>query len=212
MPMKQIFIADDHGLIREGFKRLIEAEVGLEVIGESDNGLDALSFLREHDCDLLVLDISMPGKNGLELLKELKVLRPGLKVLILTMHPEDRFALRALRAGADGYLTKVSAPKELIKAIEKVLNGGKYITESLAEQLATHLDLSARKAGHELLSDREFEVFILLAEGKGVAEIADQIHLSQSTINTYRARILEKMGLRSNADIIHYALRNNLLD
>lgn len=210
--MKQIFIADDHGLIREGFKRLIEAEVGLEVIGESDNGLDALSFLREHDCDLLVLDISMPGKNGLELLKELKVLRPGLKVLILTMHPEDRFALRALRAGADGYLTKVSAPKELIKAIEKVLNGGKYITESLAEQLATHLDLSARKAGHELLSDREFEVFILLAEGKGVAEIADQIHLSQSTINTYRARILEKMGLRSNADIIHYALRNNLLD
>ncbi len=210
--MIKILIADDHALIREGFKRLIAAEIGFRVIGEAENGLEALEFLRNHDCDLVVLDISMPGKNGLELLKEIRALRPNVKTLVLSMHPEDRFAIRALKAGAAGYLTKVSAPKELITAIHKIVDGGKYISESLAEKLAFNLDANAKKAEHERLSDREYEVFRLIAEGKAISEIAKTLNLSLSTVNTYRSRILQKMNMQSNAEIIHYALRNNLLD
>lgn len=210
--MIKILIADDHTLIREGFKKLIAAAIGFRVVGEAENGFEALEFLRNNECDLLVLDISMPGKNGLELLKEIRTVRPDVKTLVLSMHPEDRFAIRALKAGAAGYLTKVSAPTELIRAIHKIVDGGKYVSASLAEKLAFNLDAGAKIADHEQLSDREYEVFRLIAEGKTVSEIAAALNLSQSTVNTYRSRILQKMNLRSNADIIHYALRNNLLD
>ncbi|NIW80760.1 MAG: response regulator [Calditrichae bacterium] len=210
--MIRIFVADDHALIREGFKKLIDNEMGMKVIGEAEDGYQVINFIQTNDCDVLVLDISMPGKNGLELLKELKILNPKLKVLILTIHPEERFAIRALKAGASGYLTKVSAPKELVKAIQKVYNGGKYVSPSLAEKLASNLDMDRERIGHEALSDREFEVLRLIASGKPLADIADELSLSQSTVNTYRSRILQKMNLRSNADIIHYAIRHNLLD
>ncbi len=210
--MIKILIADDHVLIREGFKRLIDSEIGMSVIGEATNGFEALDFVRNNDCDIAVLDISMPGKNGLELIKELKKFKPGLKTLILTMHPEDRFAIRALKAGASGYLTKLSAPKALISAIHKIAGGGRYVSESLVEKLVQNIDQSSRDAEHEALSDREFEVFCLIAAGKSIAEIAGELNLSQSTVNTYRTRIMDKMNLRTNAEIIHYALRNNILD
>ncbi len=210
--MIRILIADDHMLIREGFKRLIDSEIGLTLVGEVGNGLDALRFIRENELDLAVIDITMPGKNGLELIKEIRAVRPEVKILILTMHPEDRFAVRAMRAGADGYLTKLSAPTDFFKAIQKVMQGGKYVSEAVAEELAFELDPDRKKSGHEALSDREYEVFRLIGEGKNLTEIAKELSLSHSTINTYRSRILEKMNLRNNADIIHYVVRNNLLD
>ena len=210
--MIKILIADDHALIREGFKRLIDSEIGMSVVGEATDGFEVLEFVRNNDCDIAVLDISMPGKNGLELIKELKKFKPGLKTLMLTMHPEDRFAIRALKAGAYGYLTKLSAPKALISAIHKIAGGGRYVSESLAEKLVQSIDQSSRGAEHEALSDREFEVFCLIAAGKSIAKIAGELNLSQSTVNTYRTRIMDKMNLRTNAEIIHYALRNNILD
>jgi DNA-binding NarL/FixJ family response regulator len=210
--MAKIFIADDHQLIREGFKRIIDNTMGLTVVGEAENGHAVIEFINHNQCDVLVLDISMPGKTGLELLKEIRSLKPQIRILILTMHPEDRFAIRALKAGADGYLTKVSASEELVKAIQKILSGGKYVSSSLAERLAYSLNMKKSGQDHESLSDREYEVFRLIAAGKSILEIADTISISQSTVNTYRARILQKMNMRSNADIIHYAMRNNLLD
>ncbi len=210
--MIRILIADDHALIREGFKKLIDSEMGMSVVGEATNGFEVLDFVRNNDCDIAVLDISMPGKNGLELIKELKTFKPGLKTLILTMHPEDRFALRALKAGASGYLTKISAPKALVSALHKIAGGGRYVSESLAEKLVQNIDQSSRDAEHEALSDREFEVFCMIAAGKSIAKISDEMNLSQSTVNTYRTRIMRKMNLRTNAEIIHYALRNNILD
>lgn len=210
--MIKIVIADDHALIREGFKKLIDNEMGMQVVGEAEDGLHVAELVNGTDCDVIILDISMPGKNGLELIKDLKLIKPKLKILILTMHPEDRFAIRSLKAGADGYLTKVSAPKELINAIQKVIQGGKYISDTLAEKLAFNIDISTDKPPHELLSDREFEVFVMLANGKSTAGIAEELCISNSTVNTYRTRILDKMHLKTTADIIHYALRNNLLD
>lgn len=210
--MIKILIVDDHALIREGFKRIIDNEVGMKVIGEAGNGAEALSFLRKNACDLVVLDINMPGKNGLELLKEINNHKPAPRTLILTIHPEDRFAIRALKSGAAGYLTKMSAPTDLVKAIRKIVDGGKYITATLAEKLAFNLDDSSQKAGHEQLSDREFEVFCLLGSGKGVSEIAEFLNITKSTVNTYRWRILQKMNMQSNVDIIQYVIKNDLLD
>lgn len=210
--MTKIFIADDHVLIREGFKRLIERELGIRIIGEAGSAAETLEAIQRSDCDVLVLDISLPDKSGLELIKELKAIAPQLKILILTMHPEDCFAIRALKAGAAGYLTKVSAPTELVKAIHKIAAGGRYVSESLAEKLAFELGSTAEKGAHEALSDREFEVFRRIAGGSPVSEIARALHLSTSTVNTYRQRILEKLQLKSNAEIIYYAMRHNLLE
>ncbi len=210
--MVKIFIADDHALIREGFKKLIEREIGMKVIGEAEDSFQVLEQLRGCTCDVLVLDLSMPGKNGLDLLKDLRELKPDLKVLILTMHPEDRYAIRCLKAGAAGYLTKGSAPKELITAIRRVMEGRKYISETLAERLAQELDINYTGMVHEKLSDREYEVFSRLAEGRSTSEIAKQLNITASTVNTYRMRIFEKMGLSSVAELVQYAIRNNLMD
>ncbi|RMF58108.1 MAG: DNA-binding response regulator [Calditrichaeota bacterium] len=210
--MIKILIADDHSLIREGFKKLIEREVGLQVVGEAENAFDVTEFLRHNQCDVIVLDINMPQKSGLELLKELKDYYPDIKVLILSMSPEDKFAIRAFRSGADGYITKDSAPEELIHAIRKIAQGGKFVTQSLAEKLAFEMGSGGEKKPHETLSDREFQVFLLIGAGKSMKEIADTLSLSMSTVNTYRRRILEKLHLHSNAEIIHYAVKNKLVE
>lgn len=211
--MIKILIADDHALIREGIKKMLEKEVDMSIAGEVEDSFAVLDFVRNNPCDVVILDISMPGKNGLELLKEIKIFKPDMKVLILTMHPEDRFAIRTLKAGASGYLTKMSAPVELTKAIRKVYTGGKYISPTLAEKLAFTLDSTAdEQAAHEALSDREYEVFCLIAAGKTTAETANALSISQSTVNTYRLRIFEKMDFHNNAEIIQYALRHNILE
>lgn len=211
--MIKILIADDHALIREGIKKMLEKEVDMSIVGEVEDSFAVLDFVRQQPCDVVILDISMPGKNGLELLKEIKIFKPEMKVLILTMHPEDRFAIRTLKAGASGYLTKMSAPVELTKAIRKVYTGGKYISPTLAEKLAFTLDSTAdEQAAHEALSDREYEVFCLIAAGKTTAETANALSISQSTVNTYRLRIFEKMDFHNNAEIIQYALRHNILE
>lgn len=211
--MIKILVADDHALIREGIKKMLEKEVDMSIAGEVEDSFAVLDFVRNNPCDVVILDISMPGKNGLELLKEIKIFKPEMKVLILTMHPEDRFAIRTLKAGASGYLTKMSAPVELTKAIRKVYTGGKYISHTLAEKLAFTLDSTAdEQAAHEALSDREYEVFCLIAAGKTTAETANALSISQSTVNTYRLRIFEKMDFHNNAEIIQYALRHNILE
>ena len=171
-----------------------------------------MEFVLKNNLDVLVLDINLPDKSGLDLLKELKEFKPELRVLILSMHPEDRFAMRVLRAGAYGYVTKESAGEELVKAIRKVYDGGKYVSAALAEKLVFEIQSGSDKPLHEMLSDREFQVFQMIAEGKTLAEIADGLSLAVTTISTYRARILEKLNLHSNAELIHYAIINKLLD
>jgi len=210
--MIRVLIADDHSLIREGFKKIISREVDLKVVGEAQNSNEVLQFLSRNECDVIVLDISMPEKSGLDLLSELGEYYGRIAVLILSMHPEERFAIRALKAGASGYITKERAPEELVQAIRKIYKGGKYITSTLAEKLAMNIGRDAEKLPHERLSNREFQVFLSLAMGKPVAEIAKELFLSQSTINTYRARIFDKMNMNNHSELIHYAIRNKLID
>ncbi|MCE1188391.1 MAG: response regulator transcription factor [Ignavibacteria bacterium] len=208
--MLRVFIADDHLLIREGLKKILKSEPGIELAGESGNPLEIVPLVLQEDPDILILDLNFPGKNGLEILKELKSERPAIKVLILSMNPEDRFAKKTLQAGASGYISKESAAEELVKAIRKVAGGGKYISETLAEFLAQDLN-TPPKNSIESLSDREMEVLIGMAKGKSQVEIADELFLSPNTINTYRSRLLEKLGLRTNADLIYFAIQNNLV-
>jgi len=209
--MTRILIADDHAILRKGLRRILtEMEGGFD-IDEASNGHEVIKMVREKDYDLVLLDISMPGLSGLDALKEIKVLNPRLPVLILTMHPEEQYALRALKAGASGCLTKESVPDELMMAIRKVLRGGKYLSNSLAERLAFAFDEGADRPPHELLSDREYQVFCLIAAGKGLTEIAEEMSLSVKTVSTYRSRILEKMKMKSNAELIHYAIKNKLV-
>jgi len=182
------------------------------VFGEANNAQEAFSRIAKEKWDVAVLDITMPGRSGLEALKEMKRLRPKLPVLILSMHPEDQFAVRMLKAGASGYLTKESAGDELVGAIEKVVHGGRYISSQLAEHMASYLNVDVQKAPHERLSDREFLVMRLIASGKNVSQIAQELFLSVKTISTYRARILEKMHMKNNAELTHYALQKKLVD
>jgi DNA-binding NarL/FixJ family response regulator len=210
--MIRIFITDDHSLIREGLKKIINDEKDISIIGEAGNAKDTMSFVLSKNIDILILDLNLPDKNGLDLLKELKSLKPELKILILSMHPEDRFAMRVLRAGAAGYITKESVGEELVRAIRKVYNGGKYVSESLAEMLAFEIQGGGDKPIHEVLSDREFQVLQMIASGKTLAEISEALSLAVTTISTYRARVLEKLNLHSNAELIHYAITNKLLD
>ena len=210
--MIKVFIADDHSLIREGFKKLLKDEMDIEVVGEAGNAKDTMEFVLKNNVDVLSLDINLPDKSGLDLLKELREFKPELRVLILSMHPEDRFAMRVLKAGAFGYVTKESAGEELVKAIRKVHNGGKYVSATLAEKLVFEIQSGSDKPVHEILSDREFQVFQMIASGKTLAEIADSLSLAVTTVSTYRARILEKLNLHSNAELIHYAITNKLLD
>jgi DNA-binding NarL/FixJ family response regulator len=210
--MIRIFITDDHSLIREGFKKILNEEKDISIIGEAANSRDTMSFVLNNKLDILILDLNLPDKSGLDLLKELKAIKPEIKILILSMHPEDRFAMRVLKSGASGYVTKESAGGELVKAIRKVYNGGKYVSESLAEILAFEVQGNLDKPIHELLSDREFQVLQMIASGKTLAEISGTLSLAVTTVSTYRARILEKLNLHSNAELIHYAITKKLLD
>ena len=209
--MIRILVIDDHTIVREGLKQILGEEKDMNVVEEASNGQEALQKIGKSEYDCVLLDISMPGRSGLEVLKDIKALRPKLPVLILSMHSEELYAIRALRAGASGYLTKASASEELIGAIRKVAAGRKYVSTSLAEKLAVELDADASKPPHETLSDREYQVMIMLASGKTVKEIADEVCLSVKTISTYRTRIMEKMNLKKNAELTLYAIQHHLI-
>lgn len=209
--MKKILIADDHAIIREGLKQIIARTVDMEVAGEAANGQEALRKVRENDYDLVILDISMPGRSGLDVLAEIKTLKPKLPVLILSMYPEEQYAMRALRSGASGYVTKGSPPQELIEALEKVSMGRKYVSPSFAEVLADSLDHPEPKEPHLKLSNREYQVLCMIASGKPVSIIAEELSLSVKTVSTYRTLILRKMNMKNNAEITRYAIQNNLV-
>lgn len=210
--MIKIFLADDHILIREGLKRIINIEPDIRVTGESDDPVEILRATREKEYDILVLDITLPKKSGLEILKEVRAIDPSARVLILSMHPEDRFAIRSLKAGAYGYLTKESAGDDIILAIKKIASGRRYLSESLAETLAGGLDIDKKKLPNEVLSDREFEILRFIAQGKSLTDIGNELSISVSTVGTYRGRILEKLKLTNNAELILYVLENHLID
>ena len=210
--MIKVMIVDDHLIVREGLKQIITEASDITVVDEASNGTEAIEKVRQVACDVLLLDISMPGRSGLEILKDLNNEAPTLSVLILTMHPEEQYAVRVLKAGASGYLTKESAPDELIEAIRKVSSGGKYISSTLAEKLAYDLAIDTGRPPHETLSDREFEVMCMIASGKTVTEIADEMTLSVKTISTYRSRILDKMRMKTNAELTYYSIKNQLVD
>lgn len=210
--MIKILIADDHAIVREGLKQILAETFDMVVGGEATNGQEVLEHVRREDWDLVLLDLAMPGKDGLETLKELKFEKPKLPVLVLSIYPEEQYAVRLLKAGAAGYLTKESAPEELIAAIRKVSQKGKYVSASLAEKLAFYLEAGAEKPLHEMLSDREYKVMLMIASGKTVTEIADEMFLSIKTVSTYRVRALIKMGMKNNAAFTYYALKHGLVE
>ncbi len=210
--MIRVLIADDHPIVREGLKQILSETTDIIVVDEATNGHEVLKYAWSNTYDVVLLDISMPGRDGLEVLRELKHQKPKLPVLILSMYPEEHYAIRVLRGGASGYLTKSSAPDELISAIRKVSTGRKYISSSLAERLTYELDRDADHPVHEALSDREYQVMHMIASGKTIKEIADELFLSVKTVSTYRSRILEKMNMKNNAEIVLYAVQNKLVD
>jgi two-component system invasion response regulator UvrY len=210
--MIKILIADDHPVFRFGLKQIIQEAPDLVVVAEAINGREALVMAKQGDYDVVVLDITMPVRNGVDVLFELKHERPALPVLMLSMHPEEQYAMRALRAGASGYLTKESVPEELVAAIRKVAGGGKYVSASLAEHLASMVQSDVGAPPHETLSRREYQVMCMIASGKTVSETAQELSLSAKTISTYRTRILEKMQMKNNAELIRYATKNQLVE
>ncbi|SRR6266446_201359 len=211
--MKRALIVDDHAVVRNGLKKILEEQPGEIEFGEASTAHEAIELVREQAWDIVILDISLGGgRNGLEALKVLKQIRPRLRVLILTMHSEEQYARRSFRSGAAGYITKDSPRAELVLAVNKVIAGGKYVSPSLAEKLVTYIERDTDQPPHETLSDREFQVMRLIASGKTVSEIAELLSLSDKTISTYRARILEKMGMKTSAELTHYAIRNELVD
>ena len=207
----RVLIADDHAIVREGLKQIIGDSALITVAGEAENAQQAIQKVREGGFDVLLLDISMPDRNGIDVLKQVKKELPSLPVLMLTMHREDQYAIRAMKAGASGYLTKQSAPSELVNALQLVATGRKYITPSLAEEMANQIGDDPGKPLHETLSDREYQTLIMIASGKTVTEIAAELALSVKTISMYRARLLQKMRLRHNAELTHYAMRHKLV-
>lgn len=209
--MIRLFIADDHPVVRAGLRGIVEGEPDFEVVGEACDGDGVLAHIGRTPTEVLLLDVSMPGPGFLEVLRRLRQDHPRVAVLVLSVHPEDQYAVRALRAGAAGYLTKDHSPEELVAAIRKVNRGGKYVSPSLAEKLAVGLEIGANDLLHELLSDREYDVLCLLGSGRTVKEIASRLALSSKTVSTYRARLLEKMQLATNADLVRYAAQHGLI-
>jgi len=207
----KVLIADDHAIVRAGLKQVLNEGLDRVMVGEATDGYEALNKIREQDWDVMLLDITMPGKSGLEVLKQIKRERPKLAVLVLSIYDEDKYALRALKTGAAGYLTKGCIPEQLVAAVRKVADGGKYITPQLAEKLAFALDLNVEGAPHDVLSNRELQIFELLASGKKMSEIARELSLSTKTISAHRANILKKMNMKSNAELMFYALENKLV-
>jgi len=210
--MIRILITDDHALIRLGLKQLLLAGFGNTVIGEAQNAKEAMDLVSQKEWDVVVLDITMPGRSGVDVLRDIKLMKPKLPVLILSACSEDQFALRVMRTGAAGFVRKESAPGELVEAIKKVVAGGRYITASLAEKLADSLQDDAQQAPHETLSDREYEVLCLIAKGRTPTQIAQALSLSVKTISTYRSRVLEKLHLATNAELTYYAIKNGLVE
>ena len=208
--MIKVIIVDDHPVVRRGLKQIIEDEPDMEVAGEAKNAGECFSLVRKTDCTLVLLDITLPDKSGFDVLKQLQYELPRLPVLILSVHSEDQYAVRFIKAGASGYLMKEGAPEELVKAIRKVSAGGKYVSASLAEKLVSHLDASD-KPPHENLSDREFQILCMIAGGKSLKNIADAFCISEKTVSTYRSRVLEKMKMCTNSDLTRYALENHLV-
>jgi two-component system, NarL family, invasion response regulator UvrY len=210
--MIRVLVADDHAVVRRGVKQILADDPKMVVVGEAGSGQEVLNLIRERACDVVLLDIAMPDGGGLEILAQLRNLKPDLRVLILSMYPERQYAVRALKAGAAGYLTKESAPEELLTAVRKAAQGGKYITLSLAEQLAAELGGEVEREPHAGLSDREYQVLRLLASGKSVSEVAVELALSVKTVSTYRTRILEKLGLKNTAELVRYAVQRGLVE
>lgn len=210
--MIKVFIVDDHEIIREGLKMILKEESDLVVVGEAQEGLEALEKIQKIDCDILLLDMNMPGRSGIDLLADLKSLKPNLHILVLSIHPEDKFALRTLKAGASGYLCKDTALEELVVAIRKIHTKGRYISTTLAEQLAFEIIPENETLPHESLSSRELEIMIKLASGQKVKDIATELDLSVSTVFTYRVRVFEKIKVKSNVELTHYAITNKLVE
>ena len=210
--MIKILIADDHAILRRGLREILARDLGDAVCGEAEDAQQVLTQVQRQDWDLIILDIDMPGRSGLDVLRDLRQARAGVPVLVLSMHPEDQFGKRVLKGGASGFMNKESAPEELIKAIRKILTGGRYLSPALAEQLAADLNVKSERPPYEKLSDREFEVLRMIASGKAISQIAEELHLGVTTVSTYRARILEKTGMATTGELMRYALLNNLVD
>jgi DNA-binding NarL/FixJ family response regulator len=208
--MIRILLADDHPVVRSGLRTILEADPKIEVVSEAATGEESIDRSRTSRPQVVLLDVAMPGRGGIETAQEIKRLHPAVKILMLTMHPEDHFAVRCLREGADGYITKDAAPELLLQAVHKLAAGGKYISPGLAERLALYLDARSSRPPHELLSSREFEVMLRIAAGKRPSDIANELHLSVKTVSTYRTRILQKMNFKTNADIMRYAFETKL--
>ena len=207
----RVVIADDHPVVRRGLKAIVEGALRFANVDEAGNAAELLTLVRKREPDVVLLDIAMPGRSGLEALKELRGEHPRVPVLVLSVHSEDQFAVRSIRAGASGYLTKDSAPEELVDAIRTVVTGRRYLTPSVAECLASAVETDANRPPHEMLSDREFHVLRMLAAGKTNGEVADELALSAKTVSTYRTRALRKMGMRTNAELTQYAVRHGLV-
>jgi two-component system, NarL family, invasion response regulator UvrY len=208
--MIRILIADDHGIVRKGLKQIVAENPDMVVAGDAASGQEALELARVKDFDVAIIDIAMPGRGGLEILKDLRAEKPALKIIMLSMYSEEQYAVRSLRNGASAYLTKANATDELIKAIEAVASGKRYITPSVAERLAVYIEEDGRQLPHERLSDRELQVLIMIGSGKSLSQIAAELTLSIKTVSTYRARLLEKMGMISNAQLIKYAVQHEM--
>jgi DNA-binding NarL/FixJ family response regulator len=210
--MIKILIADDHTIVREGLKQILLETPDILVVDEAGNSQEVINKVSKRSYDLILLDISLPGRSGLDVLKQIKLIKPKIPILILSMYPEEQYAVRSLRAGASGYLTKESASEELIEAIRKVAQGRKYITVALAERIAIGLEVDSKEPIHQTLSDREYQVFCMIASGRSVKDIANALTLSIKTISTHRSRVLKKMNMKNNAQLIHYAVKQNLVD
>ena len=210
--MIRVVLADDHTIVREGLKQLLGSAGDLQVVGEAKDGHEVIERVRALDFDLLLLDMSMPGKSGIDLIKQVRAEKPRLRILVLSMHEEHQYAVRAIRAGAAGYLTKESASRQLLEAIRKVASGGAFISTEVAQQLALGAMPDAKGPPHTALSDREFEIFRLIADGKSVTDIAERLHLSVKTVSTHKSNILHKMNMASQAELIRYAIEQKLVD